>query len=539
MKKTAVQKSLRAALALCMCLAMLAGCGAAQSSSAAPASSTSTAAASTSTSTAPAEIVSTKDDLVVVANQEIVSLDPADQAQLAASQLMVQIYEGLMYLDEKNTPQPMLAESIESVDDVTYKVTLKQGVKFHNGEELKASDVIYSFKRALENPKTATNLGDIDTEAFEEVDDYTLVMKTKTPIATFYSALCHAQASILSQKGVEALGENFGKDASGCGTGAFQFVAWDAGIEVKLASFEDYWGEKAKIKNIFWKFVDDANSRNVMLEAGEADVIYQVQVAGIESLLANEEVNVHSISSTTIRFIYMNQSDGMVLSDKRVRQAISYAIDRDGLVKNVFGEYATPATSFLAPGVIGHTADLETYNYDPEKAKALLAEAGYTEAKPLKIKLSMHAQNIQQSMAEIIQANLSDVGIQMEIEPLEAAAWIAALAEGKTQMGFNTNSNIRADPDALYIPCYSANVPAPNHGCINDPKLDELLVKGRQTFDSAEREKIYVEAQQIVATESYFYPLCYDNITMATRKNLENFVISPTSMQRYNVCYFS
>jgi peptide/nickel transport system substrate-binding protein len=478
-----------------------------------------------------------KETLVVVANQEIVSADPADQAQLVTSQFMYNYLEPLMYMDEKNVPRYRLAENIKEIDGTTYEVTLRKGVKFHNGEELKAKDVIFSFKRALQNSKTATNLGEIDANGFTEIDDYTLRMKTKVPVATFYAILCHSQSSILSEKGVTGKGSNFSHDASGCGTGPYQFVEWENGVQVILERFDDYWGNKAKMKRIEWKFVPDANSRNVMLEAGEADVILQVQTAGIEALIANPDVTVHTIPSTTIRFLYMNQSPGLPLSNKALRQAIAYAIDRDGLVNNVFKGYSTSATSFLAPGVLGHTDDIELYNYDPEKAKAKLTEAGYAPGQ-LSIKLSMHSQNIQYAMAEIIQANLADVGINMEIEGLDTAAWIAALAEGKTHMGFNTNSNTRADPDALYTPVYSGNRPAPNHGCVNDPKLDELVVNGRRAFDRSEREKIYIEAQRIISNECYFYPLAYDNITTATRSDLKGFVLNPTSMQEYSKVYY-
>lgn len=480
---------------------------------------------------------SVKDELVVVLDQEIVSADPADQAQRATSQFMIQIYETLMYFDANNEPQPLLAESVTQLDDVTYEIKLREGVKFHNGEEMKASDAVFSLSRALENPKTASNLGDFDPNGFEIIDDYTFTMKTLDAVATFYTSLCATCAAIVSEKAVTELGDDFSRNAAGAGTGPYQFVEWTPAIEVVVERFDDYWGEPAKIKTMRWKFVSDANSRNVMLETGEADVIYQVQTAGIESLLANEDITVHSVPSTTIRFIYFNQSAGLPLENKALRQAVSYAIDREALVENVFGEYATPATSFLAPAILGHTDDLETYDYNPEMAKEKLAEAGY-EPGELTLTMSMHSQNVLVRMAEVIQAYLAEVGINMEIQPLETAAWVAALAEGTTEMGFNANSNTNCDPDSLFTPCHSSLIPAPNHGCINDPKLDELLEKGARTFDNAEREAVYVEAQQLIADECYMYPICYDNITMATRNELKGFTLSNTGMDRFYTCYF-
>lgn len=521
MKQLLSKKFLARVIAAVLCLTVVTGC------------SSNTA----NDSTGEVSESTTKDELVIALDQEIVSTDPADQAQRATSQFMIQMYETLLCFDKDGEIQPLLAETVTQIDDLTYEVKLREGVLFHNGEEMKSSDAVFSLARALENPQTASNLGDFDPNGFEVIDDYTFRFKTLDPVATVYTSLCATCSAIVSEKAVTELGEEFGTNAAGAGTGPYQFVSWEPGVQVTIERFDDYWGETAKIPTMRWVFVSDANTRNVMLETGEADVIYQVQTAGIEVLLENEDIIVHSVPSTTIRFIYFNQSDGMPLESKELRQAISYSIDREALVENVFGEYAEPATSFLAPQILGHTDDLETYDYNPEKARELLAEAGYEEGE-LTLTMSMHAQNVLVRMAEIIQAYLADVGINMEIESLETAAWTAALAEGTTQMGFNANSNTNCDPDSLFTPCHSSLIPAPNHGCINDPELDALLEEGARTFDNDEREAIYVEAQQLIADECYMYPICYDNITMATRNELKGFEQSSIGMDRFYTCYF-
>jgi peptide/nickel transport system substrate-binding protein len=479
-----------------------------------------------------------KDVLVVVANQEIVSTDPADQAQRYTAQFMYNYLEPLMYMDKNNTPQLLLAEKIDQIDDITYEIRLRKGVKFHNGAELKSSDAIFSFKRAMRNSKTASVLSPLDPDGFTKIDDYTFQMKTKEPIAIFYNIIAHSNASIVSEKGVTEKGDAvFRRDASGCGTGPYQFVRWEDGVQAVCERFDDYWGPKAKMKTLEWKFVPDANSRSVMLEVGEADVITQVQIAGIEALVANPDVTVYSIPSNTVRFLFMNQSKGLPLENKALRQAIAYAIDTDALVENIFGKYAQKATSFLGPTILGHIDDIETYEYDPEKAKAKLAEAGYKPGE-CKIVFSMFSQTIQYSMAEIIQADLKKIGIEMEIKGLDSAAWVAALAEGRCQLGFNSNSNIRADPDVLTTPVSSALIPAPNHGCVNDPRIDAYLEEGRRTFDIKKREQIYIDAQRLIAGECYLYPLAYDNITTATRSDLKGFELYPSETFSYANVYY-
>lgn len=546
MKKIINKRALSLILAIVLCVGILSACNSSTTSnepSTTPATSektgSETPAASNSGSEAPsdAEPVSTKDTMTIVLDQEIVTADPADQAQRATSQFMLQMYETLLYFDEDGNTAPRLAETVEQVDDLTYQVKLKEGIKFHNGEEMKSSDAVFSLSRAIENPKTVSTMNIFDPEGFAIVDDYTFTFKTLEPNASVFTTLCSMCTAIVSEKAVNELGDNFTKDATGAGTGPYQWGEWTPAVQCTQVRFDGYWGEKAKIETLCWKFVSDANSRSVMLETGEADLIYQVQTSGIDILLGNPDVTVYSEPSTTIRFIYFNQEDNKVLQNKALRQAISYAIDREALVQNVFGDYAAPATSFLAPAILGHTDDLNTYDYNPDLAKEKLAEAGY-EPGELTITMSMHSQNVLIRMAEVIQAYLADVGINMEIQPLETAAWVAALAEGSTEMGFNANSNTSRDPKVLETPALSTNVPAPNHGRINDPALDDLLKQGARTFDLAEREKIYIEAQRLIADECYMYCICYDNTTTATRSNLQGYVFHSSGLDRFETCYF-
>jgi peptide/nickel transport system substrate-binding protein len=232
----------------------------------------------------------------------------------------------------------------------------------------------------------------------------------------------------------------------------------------------------------------------------------------------------------------MNQSQ-KPLDNKKLREAIATAIDKDGLTKTTFGPNATPATSFIAPSILGHTDNVETYPYNPERAKQLLSEAGY---KPdqLKLKLTMWAQNAQVTMSEVIQANLKEIGIDVAIEALESAAFSAALQGGKIQIGLATNSNTYGDPDTIYKPVFSTNAPSPNYAFVNNPRIDELVTRGKEITDPQEREKIYIEAQQILADEAMVYPLCHENETMASRKEVKNFVLNPTTEHRFAAVSF-
>lgn len=343
MKKLFNKRVLSLIMAVVLCLGVMAACGSNNNSG--NTNSNSNNSSNTSSNGASS---STKDTMTIVLDQEIVSADPADQAQRATAQFMLQMYETMLYFDENNDPAPLLAESVEQLDDLTYQVKLKEGIKFHNGEEMKATDGVFSMARAIANPKTVSTTNIFDPDGFEVVDDYTFTFKTLEPNASVYTTLCSMCMAIVSEKAVTELGDNFSQDATGAGTGPYQWGEWTAAVQCTQVRFDDYWGEKAKIENLCWKFVSDANSRSVMLETGEADLIYQVATSGIEVLLNNSDITVYSEPSTTIRFIYFNQEDGKVLQNKALRQAISYAIDREALVQNVFGDYAYPR--HLLPG---------------------------------------------------------------------------------------------------------------------------------------------------------------------------------------------
>lgn len=475
-----------------------------------------------------------RETLVVAQTMEISSADPANQSNLASGQLVMQYAESLVYLDADYTVQPLLAESIERVDDLSYEVTLREGVTFHNGDELLASDVVFSLMRTTDNPQTAARLGDIDPDGFEIIDDHSLIIRTKTPVASFLANLAGPQAAIVSERAVTELGESFGTDVSGAGTGPYQFVEWTPGVQIVLEAFDGYWGEQAHIKRVEYRFVPDANTRTVMLETGEADLIYSVTSAAMATLEGNEDVTIHETVPAAVRSIFYNQGEGMPFASEELRQAVSYAIDRDALVEAAYGDAAEVAQGYLGASVLGHNPDIETYPRDLDRARERLEAAGYAEGE-LTLTLTFWAQAELVRMAEIIQANLAEIGVAVTLEQLEASAWVSALDEGTVEFGFNGVSSPGGDPDPLlHSHFFSENLPAPNHGQVSDPELDALLLAGRQTFDEQERAAIYQQIEALVAEHAYAYPLTHEKLVMAGRSDLSGVVLDPTNSTRFH-----
>lgn len=520
------KKAICLLLAVCLMAGLFAGCG--QSGNQGSTSGNQTQG-STGGGTTGGDAAPVKDTLVVVNNSEVQSCDPAATTAKPTMDCLQQMLEPLVRMNEAGDYEMVLAESIEQTDDLTYQVHIRQGVKFHNGEELKASDVVFTFTRAMASAKAAPNLTELDPEGIKEIDAYTVEFKTLTPVATFENVLSRNNGLILNQKAVEEAGENVGRSC--IGTGPYMFVEWQAGVQITMKAFDEYWGEKAKIPNVTYKFVDDANSRVVMLEAGEADIIYSVPATGVDILTGNDKVKVMEETSNTVRWFFIN-TQVEPTSDINLRKAIAYALDTEALTLAVFGEHASPATSFLAPNLMGHTADLETYGRDLDKAKECLAAAGY-EAGELTLTLTMWAQTVQNSMAEIIQAQLGEIGITVNIESLESAAFSAALGTGEIQLGLATNSNTSGDPGAASKVFKSTNFPKPNYSGLASDEIDKLLDEGLACTDPTEREAIYTKVQQLAAEECCIIPLCYENEIFGINANLQGFYVSKRGFQNF------
>lgn len=192
-----------------------------------------------------------KDTLVIANDSDAISLDPMGTNDNASSKVLVQIYEGLFELNDKAEEVPLLAEGYDKVSDTEYVFHLRKGVKFHNGDEMKASDVVFSLKRACEAPNVKHLFNTIDEDSIKADDDYTVRFNLKFPYPGIIASLMHPGGSILCQKEVEAAGDSYGTSTDKvCGTGPFKLDEWSKANAIKLSRFEDYYGEKAKMAKV-------------------------------------------------------------------------------------------------------------------------------------------------------------------------------------------------------------------------------------------------------------------------------------------------
>lgn len=434
-----------------------------------------------------------KDTFVVGIHADAKTLDPHVSNDSVSHNAMLQIYERLVTLDEKNDIVPQLAERWETPDPLTYKFYLKKGVKFHNGEELTAEDVLFSFKRAMgpEAGAIRAYADVIDPKGFEVADKYTIIMRTKEPMAAFLASMKHAYASIVNKKAVEEAGERYGN--SPVGTGPFKFVEWRKGDRIVFERFDEYYGEKPKIKTMIFRAIPEATSRVIELETGNVDLIYYVPTSDVKRLESNQSVDLIRTKGSLVYYMGMN-TEKKPFDDPRVRRAVDLAIDKEVIVDAVFEGFATVPAGAWSPAVKYAVMEDKPLAWDMEEAIKLLKEAGYPNG--FKAELWIQDRKDRIDMATIIQAQLQEVGIDVEIKVLEWGAYLEKLKSGEHQMyilGWSASAPAY-DPFFYVGPKFHSRFAGPsNRVRLKDVEVDRLIDAGAITPDGPERAKIYAD----------------------------------------------
>lgn len=488
-----------------------------------------TACGGEKSTTAPAE----KDTLVVADGASPTSLDPRAANNNVSSRVMVQIYDTLVEQDENIQIQPGLAESWEQVDDVTTVFHLRKGIKFHNGEELKASDVKFSLEAEKASPQTSEIM-----EALKEVvvlDDYTVKVITEYPFAAILNHLAHPASAIVNEKAVKEAGESYGQHP--VGTGPFKFVEWQSGDSVTLEANEEYYKGASSIKHLVFKNVVETTNRTIGLETGEIDIAYDID--GLDKIKIAEDPKLNLVEDLDLSVTYLGFNLRKAPFDNlKVRQAIAYAIDQQPIVDTVYQGAAFPANSIIGPKIFAHSDKGIRYQQDLEKAKILLAEAGYKDG--FKTEIWINDNPTRRDIAVILQDQLKQIGIDAEVKTLEWGAYLDGTARGDHQMYILGWGTVTADPDygINALVTTKAMGAAGNRSFYSNPKVDELLQKGRATTEPEARKAIYEEIQVILQEELPMYYIIYPKKSVGMQKYIEGFKFNPAGHHRiYGVSF--
>ena len=480
-----------------------------------------------------------QDTLTVGLAYDAKTLDPHVTNDTGSHQMMRQIYEKLVGFDEKLNVIPSLAESWEiSEDGRRYTFHLKKNVKFHNGEEMKASDVLFSFKRMLSPIAAATHAYSnvIDPDGFEVIDDYTIVISTKEPLGAFLASMNHGFASIVSEKAVTEAGKDYGVQP--IGTGAFKFVSWSKGDRTVLERFEDFHGRKPAFSKMILRAVTESTSRTIELESGAVDAIQSPPGSDINRIEANGKLAVYREPGQLVYHMGFNL-DKEPYNNIKVRQAMNIAVNRPGMAKVVYRGNATPSTGPWTSAVKYAPEDAKPIEYDLEKAKQLLKEAGYENG--FKAVIWVPDRKEQGDMATILQSEYKKIGIDMEIKVYEWGAYIEALKAPDHELYIMGWSGGAPAPDPYFFagPKFHSSVIGSSNRCrLNDPEVDALIDKGAVLQDGPEREKVYRDLYFKLNELLPWVVLVNPDQNEAAKKIVKGITYGSSSILYYGDAYF-
>lgn len=469
--------------------------------------------------------------LVIVQGSDARTMDPQKAIDTPTVRVYNQIYDGLLKKDKDMNIIPGLAESWEKIDERKTIFNLRKNVKFHNGETLTAKDVKFTLDRMKNQPTVSFLISEI--EAVNVIDDYTVEIVTKDGFGPLLSHLSHPGAVILNEKAVTNSSEKY--DQNPVGTGPYIFDKWLAGDRIFLKANPDYYLGKTPIESVIIKSIPEGTNRTIALETGEADIVYDVEPVDIDKIKSNESLKFLMEQSLGNAYLGLN-TQHKPFDDVRVRQAIAHAINVDDIIEVAYKNTAVPGNSPLSPKIPGYNKDVKNYEYNVEKAKRLLAEAGYPNG--FKTSIWISDNTIRKDIATILQDQFKTIGIDATIETLEWGAYIDRTAAGEHDMYILGWITVTGDPDYGLYPVFhsSAHGRPGNRSFYSNVTVDKLLDEARVSTDQEKRMANYKEAQRIIQEEIPSITMVYNNQNVATQKYVENFVLHPTGyFDLYNV----
>lgn len=479
--------------------------------------------------------------LVVGQIAEPQSLDPHAVTAVNDFRILVNIYDGLVrYSDGTLEVEPALAESWTVSDDgLTYVFQLRQGVDFHDGTPFNAEAVVFNFERMLNEDHPYHNTGPFPLAFFfgevaqvAATGEYEVTFTLSEPFAPFLSNLAYPTGLIISPEAVRTHGQDVGR--SPAGTGPFQFSDWVSNARVTVVRNNNYWEGAPDLEAVIFRPITDANTRVAEMMAGGIDLMVEVPPDNVSAFDRDPMFNVFEEAGPHLWFLILNVKEGPMQS-REVRQAINYAINKEALVNDVLQGTATVAAGPTPPAFNwAYNETLDPYPYDPQRARDLIAQAGY-EGATLTFYVTEGGSGMLDplSMGAAIQADLNAVGLNVRIETYEWNTFLGLVnpgLEGKAdmaQMAWMTN-----DPDTM--PFLALRTDAwPDNGGFNsgyysNPQVDALLEQARQSTDINERARLYREMQVIVQEDAPWAFIANWQQNAVATSQVQNFRLQPS-----------
>ena len=472
------------------------------------------------------------------------SLDPSRVTEGETFKVTVNLFETLLnFGDQDTTIQPGLAKDHDTSEDgLTYTFELEEGVKFHDDTDFNAEAVVKNFERWAAGdeemfPYYKSMFGgfkDDESHVIESVTadgDYTVIIKLKRPQAPFLKNLAMDMFAIASPTAFEGQGDD-DFERNPVGTGPFQFVDWKPNDSITIEKFDGYWQDGLpKLGKVIFLSIPDNSARLNNLLAGNIDLADGINPSDGVTIEDNDSLQLFERPSMNVGYLGLTVTRPP-FDNKLVRQAMNHAIDKQSIIDSFFEGRAEVAKNPMPESISGYNDDIEGYEYDPEKAKELLAEAGHADGFDMELWAMPVPRPYMpdgEKVAEVIQKNLEDVGITAKIVSHEWATYLDLASKGDADafmLGW-TGDNGDAD-NFLYVLLDEDNIGSNNYTYFENDAMHDLFIEAQTEVDEDKRIKLYEEAQEIIHEEAPWVPLAHSTPLLGGAKELTGFLAHPT-----------
>ncbi|HKK99179.1 MAG TPA: ABC transporter substrate-binding protein [Desulfotignum sp.] len=494
-------------------------------------------------------LASQADTLIWGRGGDSVNLDLAQATDGESIKAGIQVLENLVIFGKNSMDvEPQLAESWSvSEDGLTWTFKLRKGVTFHDGEPFNAQAVYDSFARIIDETHPLHGYGKWrylslslkPVTAINVVDDFTIQLVTEKPFAPLLNNLALWLCPILSPKAMHEYKDQIGQNP--VGTGPFKFVKWVKDDQIVFERNDDYWGEKAKVKQIVLKSIPEPSARLMALQSGAVDIADDLDPDSIKLVEKDSDLAIIKRPSVNVGYLALN-TEKPYLKDPKVRIGLSHAIDKNTIIQAIFQGMAIPAKNPFAPSIWGYNDAIEPYGYDPAKATKMLKEAGFDFSRELELwamPVSRAYMPDPVKTAELIQAYLAAVGVKAKIVRMDWGTYLKKTSNGEHDMCMLGWLGGNADPDNFLYGLLSADTAetpgASNVALWKNAEFTELCKEAQVIFDKEKRAAKYMKAQEIAHKEAPWIPLAHTTIVRCYNKRLDNVPLRPNGLNSFQM----